>query len=318
VRVACICFAVLLGLASSRARADVDLWPLLEISEDSTTVLYPFYVHEGKFLMLFPLYYRTNEGRDHHFAWPLLKVSDGRLTRVAPLWFSEDDDAFTLFPLVRRTPEYTFFLVPPIYARRDGTLQALLPLYVRSQSAASDDDLWVMWRLFGWQRSATERSFYAGYLYGDYSGPERSGAYLLPLYFHDRSGEEQTSVYLNYFQHHSPKDRTSGLFPLFSTSTWETGSSLYLAPYYRRRSTEMDWTLLFPFFSSFRESVAGTDHTKRGLTVAWPFYQREEVTSASGELLSRYRRFLLFSDERDEQRVRRLRVLGFVVDEETQ
>ena len=61
------------------SHADIDLWPLLEISDDSTTVLYPLFVHEGPFMMIFPLYYRTNEGSDHHLAWPFFKISEGEV-----------------------------------------------------------------------------------------------------------------------------------------------------------------------------------------------------------------------------------------------
>ena len=58
---------LLLALASPLSvHAAVDAWPLLEIDEDTTTVLYPLYVDDGDFQMVFPLYYRTNEGRDHH------------------------------------------------------------------------------------------------------------------------------------------------------------------------------------------------------------------------------------------------------------
>jgi hypothetical protein len=59
--------------AAAEARADVDLWPFLELSDRQTTVMYPFYVHEGDFMMVFPAYYRTNEGHDHHVLWPLAK-----------------------------------------------------------------------------------------------------------------------------------------------------------------------------------------------------------------------------------------------------
>ena len=79
------------------SRADVDLWPLLETSEDSTTVLYPSYVHESEFLMVFPFFYRTNEGQDYHYLWPLIKVAEGRLTRAAPFWFNSEEDEYTPF-----------------------------------------------------------------------------------------------------------------------------------------------------------------------------------------------------------------------------
>ena len=80
---------VVLGLAVAglpgEARSDVDLWPLLRTTETEMTVLYPFFVREKEFLMVFPFYYRK-EG-DHHVLWPLIKASEGRVVRAAPLYF---------------------------------------------------------------------------------------------------------------------------------------------------------------------------------------------------------------------------------------
>src|SRR5690242_2902396 len=93
----------LAGLAAAfaprtQAATSVDLWPFYESTNDSTVVMWPFYDHEGKFLMVFPFYYRTNEGKDHHIVWPIVKFSEGRLTRLAPVWYSQDADTFTIFP----------------------------------------------------------------------------------------------------------------------------------------------------------------------------------------------------------------------------
>src|SRR5262245_31734598 len=75
------------------AAADVDLWPLFEKTDDSLTVLYPFWVQEKSFQMVLPFYYRTNEGQDQHVLWPLFKFSQGRgLVRAAPIYFGGDKD----------------------------------------------------------------------------------------------------------------------------------------------------------------------------------------------------------------------------------
>ena len=122
---------MLLLAVPGTSRSDVDLWPFLEISDRSTTVLYPFYVREGKFLMMFPFYYRTNEGQDHHFVWPLVKFSEGRLKRILPLWLSPREGEYTLFPIFRWTPRQILWPVPPIYLKRDGTFRLVPPLYAK-------------------------------------------------------------------------------------------------------------------------------------------------------------------------------------------
>ena len=45
---------VLLAATSFPAQADVNAWPLFEKSEESSTFLYPLYVNEGDFKMVFP------------------------------------------------------------------------------------------------------------------------------------------------------------------------------------------------------------------------------------------------------------------------
>jgi hypothetical protein len=94
---ACAALGMLAG--ARPARADVDLWPLFETSERGTSVLYPLYVKEGPYVLVFPAYARTSEGRDHHVFWPLVKVSEGRLERVAPLWFANRQGDYTLCPV---------------------------------------------------------------------------------------------------------------------------------------------------------------------------------------------------------------------------
>jgi len=136
------------------ASADVDLWPLFEKTEDSLTVLYPFYVKEKSFRMVLPFYYRTNEGRDHHVLWPLFKVSDGRVVRAAPIYYSGEDQAeLTIFPLYKRTKDYTLTLIPPRYTTQDDRAEIVFPLYAwtseeRAQGGETEalDVLWPMYQ----------------------------------------------------------------------------------------------------------------------------------------------------------------------------
>ena len=108
---------LLLGLGAPAA-ADVDAWPIYQRDASGTTLLYPLFVHEGDFLMVAPFYTRTREARDHHVLWPMLKVSDGRLQRLAPLYFSDQPGEFTLLPLIRQSDAGTFWLLPPAWFLR--------------------------------------------------------------------------------------------------------------------------------------------------------------------------------------------------------
>lgn len=121
----------MLCMVPGPAAADVDLWPLFEKTDDSLTVLYPFWVQEKSFHMVLPFYYRTNEGRDQHVLWPLFKFSGGRgLVRAAPLYFGgESDGEYTLFPFYQHTAEHTITLIPPRYTTADDQVEVIFPVY---------------------------------------------------------------------------------------------------------------------------------------------------------------------------------------------
>ena len=121
-------FTVLfLSLSFGKANADIDAWPLLEVSDDTTTVLYPLHVREDDFEMNFPFYYKTNEGRDIHYLWPLIKLRDGRLVRVAPIYFGEDKDNYTILPLMHRKDGKTWWLIPPMFLGKNT--KVIFPVY---------------------------------------------------------------------------------------------------------------------------------------------------------------------------------------------
>jgi hypothetical protein len=318
-------------LGSPSARADIDLWPFLEVSDDSTTVLYPFYVHEDEFLMVFPFYYRTNEGRDHHVVWPIAKFSEGRVKRLAPLWFSEEEDSFTLIPLVHRTPEYTLWLIPPVWQARSGEYQAVMPLYYRSQH-----DLWTvpwyhrsrdpgepatdgLFPLFYSERGKDAREFSLGvFLFRSAWSPERESTLLFPLYYSAREGDTRDLWVLPYYQRRSPTRSLTGVLPLFEKDREGDRTSLMAVPYYQVRAPNENTTALFPFFRSAHRVDPADGHVHRGFSLLWPFYTRDEERDKGGRLVSRYRRFLFFSDELTPDHKRVFRMLGIAVIERTQ
>ncbi len=141
-------------LAGGAARADAeaerrgfDLWPLVVWNDEERTVLYPLFVHEPDLTLVGPVYAATRDGRDHHVLWPLLKVSDGRLERAAPFWFSDSAEEFTFVPFVHQTRRGTLWLLPPMWFARDGSYAAVFPFYVR-QHGAEREKLSVLWPLY--------------------------------------------------------------------------------------------------------------------------------------------------------------------------
>jgi hypothetical protein len=341
-----------LALGPAVTRADVDLWPLLEISDESTTVLYPFYVKEGPFLMIFPFYYRTNEGRDHHFLWPFLKLSNDRLVRVAPVWFGEQEGEFTLFPVIRQTQDYTLLSVPPVYLRRDGAFEAVVPLLWHSKNPTAEtlvtlpgyyrrressgrrvEMLWPLarwerdaqlerfhlgWRLFGWDRRGDEEKEWAGYLFHRERGPERWWYLLAPIVSVYREQEKRGLYLFPYYQQRGPDLSTTGVFPLWERRSEGDTDSLWILPYYRHRSPEKAWTAVFPFFVHTRGPAADSPGvTREWLSILWPLYDRTERRTPDGRLVERSRRFAIFSDRLDESGTRTLKILGIPVIERT-
>lgn len=339
---------VALGLTASKAQG-LDLWPLAEFSQDRTMVLYPFYVHEGDFLMAFPFYYRTNQGRDHHFVWPLVKVSEGRLTRVMPLWYSADKDTFTVFPLLRQTPKYTFWSVPPVYTRHDGKFISLFPLFARSP-----ETLWVMPSYYNHTGDARQWNLFP--LYFSSWSPERA-KYIVPILYYYAKDKQGYSFWLAPFKKSdNGKESEIGLFPLwwFSRDKRPEGdqTNLWIVPFAHSQSPTESSTLILPLFwknwekmkdgerKDFRllPFVQGTapgssyhgflplyyyeSETQKGnkhqsLNVLWPLYEREETTSPSGEVLDYHRRFLIFSDAKERDGSRVFNLLGIPIVERT-
>lgn len=128
-----VAFVLVLGMSSVSPVQAADIWPIFESGKDAMTVIYPFYVREGKFLMLFPLYCQTNEGRDKHFLWPMVKISDRQPKRIAPVWFA-NQDSFTLFPIIHQNQKAVTWFIPPVYIKKDGSFSAVFPFYAKGEN----------------------------------------------------------------------------------------------------------------------------------------------------------------------------------------
>ena len=267
--------------------ANTDVWPLYEQEEDSLTVAYPFYVREGSFRLVFPFYCRTNEGHDHHVLWPLMKISDGRLARAAPLYYSSQEDQFTLLPLIHQTPERTILGLPPAYI--EGDFKVVLPFYLRSGG---------------------HRLVLPGAYWHTADGTV-DRVVCLPAVVYRRDGDARELFALLAGAAWGGEARKQWLFPLFSRSVAADASRLWLAPYLRVENERESTTALFPFFAQ-SDLRQGRERTEN-LSVLWPFYQRRKTFDASGAMVDRRRRFLIFGDRLDRNGMRTLSILGFPI-----
>lgn len=309
-------------------RPEIDAWPLLEVREDATTVLYPLYSREGSSVTAFPFYYRTNDGRDHHVLWPLVKVSEGRLRRVAPFWFA-GEESYTLFPLVHRTPKSTTLLLPPSHWRHDAEFFALLPLHVRTERKRFyTPSVWIEERetpdggtelaelgafpLFHYDRSAGGDREHLGVLllaHGLRGAGGREGV-LIPL-AGVRRGSADDYTWLGPWYR---DDDHRVLAPLYFEHEGPRASERWILTWRERRGERVDVSAVYPLYAQREERLRG-DRERRVVSALWPLYRREEVVGAGGERESRRRRFLVFTDEERSDGVRRFGILGVPIAE---
>lgn len=283
-----------LGLAfasAPRAQADVDLWPLLELSENETTIMYPLYVNEPRFQMIFPFYYKASESRDTHILWPLVKFHDGKLERAAPFYF-RDNDNYTFFPVIRQTEDYTLWFIPPMFFDKDGDFSAIVPLYIRS-----NESMFLFPNTY-WHRDADDEVDHWSFW---------------PFMTRDKRGNKDYVRVLNY-AHSIKRDKEWWtFFPLYFRGKSDESDTTWMTLYYRSESENRKERCLFPLFHASEEahSDGSSERTRNYL---WPLYRRHEHINKQGEVTHRDRRFLIFSDSRSQTR-RTMRIFGIPISE---
>lgn len=332
---AMILTASFLGIACLAPRiglADIDAWPLLEIDEDTTTVAYPFFVIDGDLQMFFPLYYRTNEARDHHLLWPLVKVSDGKLTRVAPFYFSAQDDRFTLFPLIHQTRDSTWWLFPPIYLSRDDEFHAVFPLYAHAERTtwiapnlrldlndAGDLTRVRSFGVFDWQRSGAQSELDALWIAGYKRGGTRTHTRFLPLFSVTKSPSLSSTWVgpVNYADGTDAMGRDLSrvcVLPLFCYDERGDLRKRFVGPWYDWQTEKRRSKGVFGLIGTRREVAPDGNETHELSLLAWS-YSRKIVRSNEGDLIERRRRFLVFTDRMSPEG-RSFAILGFPIWEE--
>lgn len=322
--IAAVAACLLTGLAAT-AVDDVDAWPLYQRDAEGTTVLYPLYVHEGDFLMVAPFYTRTREGRDHHLLWPLVKLSDGRLERVAPLYFSEHPGELTLLPLIRQTEAGTLWLVPPAWFSKRSDLTLVFPFY-----AQRDEQTWLAPNLYlerregrlaragsflllDWRREDERRELRLLTLGGARWGDGERASYLAPLYYARRSDDSELTWIAPYLRARGPHRESLALLPLYGDFRSEQRHTRWLGPWYQHEEPGESRRGLLPLFTaaSMREPRSGA--TRHSLSLfAW-LYAREQTLDAAGRRIAHRRRFALLSDELEAEGRRTLALFGLPV-----
>lgn len=152
-------------------------------------------------ILIPPLYYRTNQGKDHHVIWPLVKISEGRLTRVFPIYASSAPDRHLVFPL--------FFYAP-------GQLW-IAPTFWRDVSEEGRSVV-SLWPIFNHDSEGDfSRRSYLLFFERD-KGPDLSAWMIKPFMISIRAGETRFQGIFPYFRNRGPNGRADWLIPLFSRS----------------------------------------------------------------------------------------------------
>jgi hypothetical protein len=283
-------FTLGLTTITPAARADVSAWPLLVLSEEETNILYPLYVDEPRFKMIFPLYYRTNQQRDTHLLWPLVKFHDGQLVRAAPFYFRDNED-YIFFPFIWQSEDFALWFVPPMYFDKVGDFSAIVPVYIRNR-----DSMFLFPNTYWHRNSDNDIDHWC----------------FWPFITSDKRDSDYFR-FLTYFRRSSGTRTTAAMFPIYCHSKTASSESTWFLPYYREKTETSDTRVFFPLFGATDEqTIGGGDRRKRDYL--WPFYRIDETRNVEGEVTHRKRRFLIFSDTRSGGR-RTLSVFGIPVSE---
>ena len=316
---------IFLILMLKNVHADIDAWPFLEITDDSTTVCYPFYVKEKNFKMIFPLYFNTNDGKDYHFFWPLVKISEKRLQRAIPFWYTENED-FTLFPLIRQTPEYTFWSVPPIFFDKKQNFSAVIPFYIKNENKRfifpniyyhKENDVITDLKIFPFVDSVNRndvKSINYCYLLGNKQKKNFYSKWFLPFYYSNKQKGKETLWALPYYYKKNDHQVINEVVPIYQKIEGKWHRSLRVFNYYHKTEPKWEKTGIFPIYQ-FKQSQLSKNRSKSVIDMFCFMYRKEIITSEDGKLLERKRRFLIFSDELNSEGKRLFKILGNIISE---
>jgi len=305
--------------------ANIDAWPLLEINDESTTILYPLFVKEKNFTMIFPFYFNTNQGKDHHFFWPLVKISEDRLKRALPFWLSEDND-FTLFPLLRQTPKYTFWSVPPMYFQNDDNFSAIIPFYIKNKNKLfifpniyrnknkKKIKNFIVFPFVDYYNDNFTKSINYLYLTGNKISENHESKWFLPFYYSCIEKNLNSLWILPYYYRNSKYQVITEFFPVYSKTKGINHESLRIFNYYTEKKLNKKSKGIFPFYHYV---VSNKGNNEKGYVIELfaSLYKKELVLSENGKIIEKKRRFLFFSDELNRNGKRQFKIFDSVISE---
>jgi hypothetical protein len=275
--------------------------------------------------MIFPIYFKTNEGKDYHFFWPLLKISENRLKRAIPFWYTESE-SFTLFPLIRQTPEYTFWSVPPMYFDKKGPFSAVIPFYITNDNKRfifpniyykKEGDNITDFKLFPLVDSVNNKDVrYINYCYllGNKQKKNYISKWFLPFYYSLKQKDLETFWALLYFYQKTAHQESHEIVPIYQKTEGQWHRSFRLLTYYQQEEPAYKKTGFFPIYQ-FQQSQLSRNRTKSVIDLFWFIYRRETIISENNQLLARKRRFLIFSDDLQSDGKRQFKILDKIVSE---
>ena len=279
-----------------KLKADIDAWPVLEVTKNSTTICYPFYTKERDFMMILNFYVKAIQGKDVHIFWPFIKVSDGHIERVAPFWFSDNTNEFTLLPFMSKTKDRFLWFIPPIYTNNSAGTKVVFPFMIKNKNFVyifpniytSKNDNYSTLKVF---------PFYNSEVYKGRTSSKSTYKRFLSYVRKDSDVEDVTAIYPFYY--------SSNQFAAERTKFW-------LLNYYSEKSPKQVKTTLFPFFStSKRENANG--HVD-DFSVLWPLYSKKTYKDLRGNITGTDKQFLVFRNKNINGR-RIFSILGCVIRE---
>jgi len=276
--------------------ADVDMWPLYEKTEDSQTICYPLYCRDRDFRMFLNFYVKSNNGKDTHIFWPFIKFSDGRLTRVAPFWFSDTSSEYVLLPFLIHNKRGTLWTVPPVYLDSKKDIKAVIPLYIKGED---------------------KKYIFPDIIIGE--DDESKSLNIFPFFKNYTSKLEKGKKELWFLSYENLSEPSKELqrysvYPFGSVQNSPEKSFVWLLNYYSSLTPEGNSLSLYPFFGVENKKIQ-EERTYNKFWVMWPLYSKEEVVNKNGKVLSSKKQFLIFTNEKRMSGKRTFSILGFIVRE---
>ncbi|MEN7973049.1 MAG: hypothetical protein ABFR47_04360 [Verrucomicrobiota bacterium] len=191
------------GSASDR----VNLWPLAYYRDPALSVLWPFMEFSPDHLAFRPVYsvYGRQSGTPvYNVMWPLAKFDTANhANRIFPVYWG--DDYCHVVPLYWHGGDpfsgvgyNTFFPFWMWNRTEDGSsLDVMYPFYAKYRFP--DHQMRRVWPLYGTERRGEQTyRFYAWPFAHSYSTSKKAGQMVLPLYWHERTGNYSRFMSLPY------------------------------------------------------------------------------------------------------------------------